>query len=114
MMPVGYVVREHASRLVEAPGSSVLTRLAADYGRSVLHEGDKLGYPLGSDPPCIGVTKPFHSLQRMAAEARRPIFALRPADGAVGSHALAVQEAYRDYRALALEILRRVGVPAPT
>jgi cellulose biosynthesis protein BcsQ len=114
MTPVGYVVQEHAPRLAETSGASPVTRLSAEYGRSVLREIETLGHSLASEPSCIGAIKPFHSLQRMAAEARRPMFSLRPADGAVGSHALAVQEAYRDYRALTLEILRRVGVAAAT
>ena len=41
----------------------------------------------------------------MAREARRPVFALRSADGAIGSHALAVQEAYADFQVLAQKIL---------
>ena len=111
MTPIGYVVQEHARHSANAP--SVLARLPEEYKRSVLRESEEVGHSMTSQPSCIGVIKPFHSLQRMAEEARRPKFSLRPADGAVGSHALAVQEAYRDYRTLTREILRRVGVGAP-
>jgi hypothetical protein len=44
----------------------------------------------------------------MGQEARKPIFELTVADGALGSHALAVKDAYADFRALAGEILRRI------
>lgn len=114
MTPIGYIVHEQSLNFGETAGSSALSRLAAEYRRSVFSEVEKVGHSLASEPFCMGTIKPFHSLQRMAAEARRPVFSLRPADGAVGSHALAVQEAYSDYRGLALEILRRVGLATPT
>ena len=43
----------------------------------------------------------------MAQEARKPLFALKPADGALGAHVSAVREAYKDFKRLALEIARR-------
>jgi hypothetical protein len=43
----------------------------------------------------------------MAQEARKPIFKLTPADGAIGNHAIAVQEAYDDFHRLASAILER-------
>jgi hypothetical protein len=42
-------------------------------------------------------------------EARKPIFHLTVADGAMGSHALAAKEAYRDFQILAEKILRRIA-----
>jgi hypothetical protein len=41
------------------------------------------------------------------------MFSLKPADGAIGSHAQAVQDCRRDFRALALEIAKRAGVALP-
>ncbi len=46
----------------------------------------------------------------MAHEARKPIFLLKPADGALGAHVYAVQDAYQDFKKLSLEILSRAGV----
>ncbi len=45
-------------------------------------------------------------------EARKPIFIffLKPADGAIGSHARAVQDCYKDYKALAMQIAKRCGI----
>ena len=43
-----------------------------------------------------------------AQEARKPIFGLALADGTIGSHAVAANEAYGDFEQLAGEILRRV------
>jgi hypothetical protein len=47
----------------------------------------------------------------MAQEARKPIFKLTPADGAIGNHAAAVQDAYHDFQILAEKILSRITVP---
>jgi hypothetical protein len=52
--------------------------------------------------------KHYHSLIPMAMEARKPIFLLKSADGAIGAHSYAVQDAYKDYRALAKKILARM------
>ena len=47
-------------------------------------------------------------LVRLAQEARKPIFALAPADGAIGSHAAASRDAFRDFEELTREIMHRV------
>jgi chromosome partitioning protein len=49
----------------------------------------------------------------MAQETRKPMFFLKPADGAMGAHTYAVQEAYRDFRRLAEEVARRANVGCP-
>ena len=45
----------------------------------------------------------------MAMEARKPVFALKPADGAIGAHGEAVRNAYKDFLALGLRIADRRG-----
>ena len=40
------------------------------------------------------------------------MFALKPADGAIGGHVNAVRGCYRDFRALAREVARRCAVRA--
>jgi chromosome partitioning protein len=44
----------------------------------------------------------------MAQEHRKPIFKLSPADGAIGSHAGAVQDARKDFQQLAGTILSKI------
>ena len=44
----------------------------------------------------------------MAQEARKPIFRLTTADGAIGSHAAAASDARHDFEVLAKKILERV------
>jgi len=45
----------------------------------------------------------------LAMEARKPVFELKAADGAIGAHTNAVQAAYDDFAALAVTILASVG-----
>jgi chromosome partitioning protein len=46
----------------------------------------------------------------IAQEARKPMFSLTPADGAIGGYAKAVQDSYQDFRRLALKIAKRAGI----
>jgi hypothetical protein len=46
----------------------------------------------------------------LAQEARKPMLHLKPADGAIGAHMQAVQQAYRDFHALARDIVERTAI----
>jgi hypothetical protein len=46
----------------------------------------------------------------MAQQARKPMFHLRPADGALGSHFQAAQTARKDFAKLATKIANRINV----
>ena len=48
---------------------------------------------------------------QMAREARKPIFRLKPGDGALGSHMTAAQDAWAEYRQLAMKIVRPLALP---
>jgi chromosome partitioning protein len=115
MMPAGYVVLQHAMRLdrpVKAYGRW-MARIPAEYRHAVLDEPDDQAPPVESDPHCLSLLKHYRSLMPMAMEARKPMFFLRPADGAIGAHAAAVQMCYQDFKALALNIARKVGIRIP-
>ena len=115
MRPAGYVVLQHAVRLdrpVQAYGRW-MARIPEEYRRSVLNETDSGSPAINTDPACIATLKHYRSLMPMAQEARKPIFFLKPADGAIGGHMAAVQDGYRDFRALAKGIARRCGVAMP-
>jgi len=57
----------------------------------------------------IAMLKHYRSLVPMAMEARKPIFELKAADGAIGAHSYSVQSAYGDFRVLADGILKRLS-----
>ena len=49
----------------------------------------------------------------MAQEANKPMFFLKPSDGAIGSHMEAVRGAYQDFKKLSRKIAERAGISAP-
>ncbi|MGH9319809.1 MAG: ParA family protein, partial [Vicinamibacteria bacterium] len=65
------------------------------------------------DPHCLAALKHYRSLMPLAQEARKPMFHLKAADGALGGHAAAVQDCYREFRALARSIAERCGIQIP-
>lgn len=113
MTPIGYVVQRHEVRL-DRPVTAYtrwLDRIPSEYRSSVLGLPDgALAPPVLHDPECLAMVKNFRSLMPMAQEARQPVFLLRAADGAVGSHAAAVQSAYHDFSEFARKLLDRIGV----
>ena len=112
MQPVGYIVQQHAVRLdrpVKAYGRW-MNRIPCEYQESVRGEPTKPGIGLDNDPNCITTLKNYRSLMPLAQEARKPMFALKAADGALGGHATAALDVYRDYKKLAQEIARRCGI----
>jgi chromosome partitioning protein len=113
--PAGYVVLQHAVRLdrpVKAYGRS-MTRIPQEYRQFVLQESGGEGIDIDKDPHCLAMLKHYRSLMPLAQEARKPMFFLKPADGAIGGHSKAVQDCYGDFRALAQRIADRCGVALP-
>jgi chromosome partitioning protein len=53
--------------------------------------------------------KHYRSLMPMAMEARKPVFFLKPADGAIGAHYDATRKAYDDFLSLARRIAEQCG-----
>lgn len=117
MTPIGYVVMQHGirdSRPVKAY-QYWLDRVPATYREYVLNEPPGGDMPdLASDPHRLALLKHYRSLMPMAQEANKPIFSLTPADGAIGSHAAAVQHCYEDFLALARALARRIDLAMPT
>jgi chromosome partitioning protein len=62
----------------------------------------------------LATLKNYRSLAPMAQEAHKPMFALKPADGAIGGHAAAVQASYLGFRDLAEGIADACQFPLPS
>lgn len=110
MTPIGYVAQQHGVRL-SRPVKAYdrwLNRMPLEYRQSVLGKNVQKAPAVAADSECLALLKHFHSLAPMAMEARKPLFLLRSADGAIGAHSYAVQDAYKDYRSLATKVLERV------
>lgn len=112
MKPIGYIVMQHSVRR-DRPVKSYekwIARIPETYQRYVQDDHGEIPSSIRDDRHCIALLKHYRSLMPMAHEARKPIFLLKPADGALGAHATAVQEAYRDFRRLTQQILGRAGI----
>ncbi len=106
MRPAGYVLLQHAVR------SDRPTKAYEPWARRIpeAFRVEMLGEPPGSwvaetDVHQLASLKHYRSLMPLAQEARKPIFFLKAADGAIGSHAAAVSACYSDFSALATRLL---------
>ncbi|MDQ3674965.1 MAG: hypothetical protein M3365_11380 [Gemmatimonadota bacterium] len=85
-----------------------IARFPAAYRESVL--GVSPDGPAADDGPNrIATLRHYRSLVPMAMEARKPVFALKPADGAIGAHTEGAQRAFGDFNTLAEQIAERIG-----
>ena len=113
MRPIGYIVMQHAVRL-DRPVKAYrrwMARIPAVYSTAVA--GDARPFEetvVDHDPNCLATLKHYRSLMPLAQEARKPMFALKSADGAIGGHAAAVRGCYRDFQALAKTVAERAGL----
>jgi cellulose biosynthesis protein BcsQ len=112
MQPIGYVVVQRAVRL-DRPVHAYqrwMRQIPGVYRRSVLDLPGETSSGVQQDPDCLALVKHYHTLMPMAQEARKPVFMLKAADGAIGAHLQAVQEAWKDFKSLAHKISTRTGV----
>jgi hypothetical protein len=112
MKPAGYIVLGHGVRLGRPVKAYQrwIGRIPNVYRESVL-DVDEPAPSVESDQYCLAQLKHYHSLMPLSYEARKPVFALKPADGAFGGHQTAVREAAADFATLAERILTEVGRP---
>ena len=113
MQPIGYVVHQHSVRS-DRPVKAYekwINRIPADYRKYVLSETSPGKFSIQDDPHKLALLKHYRSLMPMAQEARKPMFHLKPADGAIGAHFQSAQEAYRDFKTLALAIAAKIDLP---
>ena len=105
MHPAGFIVMQHAVR-VGRPVQAYqkwITRIPGVYRTEALNDGAASDSST-EDEHCLATLRHYRSLMPMAQEARKPMFQLRAADGALGGHIYAVQECYRDFEGLATAI----------
>ena len=114
MRPVGYIAMRHGVRLTRPVKAYTrwLDQIPSEFRRSVLASNPTGAPAIEDDPLCLAMLKNYNSLMPLAQEARKPIFFLKSADGAIGSHANAVSKAYGDFKVLAGDIAEHIGLPA--
>ncbi len=112
---VGYIVLQHSVRL-DRPVKAYdrwIARIPEVYREAVLNQPGDGNISITGDRHCLALLKHYRSLMPLAQEARKPMFSLKPADGAIGSHFQAAQDAYRDFRRLARKIAEQAEVSIP-
>lgn len=111
MSPLGYVVLNpsvRSNRPVKAYKKWV-ERIPVVYESEV--RGGK--FTLG-DSDQLAMIKHFKSLMPLAQDARKPMFLLKPADGAIGGHGAAVAECFEQFKNLAERIALACGLAVTT
>jgi chromosome partitioning protein len=106
--PNGYIVMQYSAK-ESRPVKSYLrwaNRIPSVFAEFVLGKNSKIT-SVENDSYCIALLKHYRSLAPMSMEAHKPIFLLKPADGAIGAHVYAVQKCYEEFKILTEKILQR-------
>lgn len=112
MQPVGYIVLQHSVRL-DRPVKAYnrwLARIPQIYATDVLDKSEITASTVADDPNSLALLKHYQSLLPLAQEAHKPMFHLKPADGAIGAHLYAAQNVYKDFETLAKKILLKAKI----
>lgn len=109
--PGGYIVMQHSGRVNQGVQALLrwMERMPGEFRRWVANETSDRTITFEDDPYCLAFLRHYRSLIPLAIEARKPVFRLKPADGAIGAHAEAVRDCYNDFHALASRILSAIG-----
>jgi hypothetical protein len=109
MAPLGYVLLNPSVR-ENRPVKSYLrwaNRIPGVYANEMLSRKTDVK-TTDDDENQIAMFKHFKSLMPMAQDARKPMFHLTAADGAIGGHSNAVQDCRKQFELLANGILERI------
>lgn len=104
--PIGYIVMQYSAK-ESRPVKSYLkwaNRIPSVFAEYVLGHDVQIN-SVEEDNFCISLLKHYRSLAPMSMESHKPIFLLKPADGAIGAHVYAVQKSYQEFETLTQRIL---------
>lgn len=117
-LPLAYLVQQHPAR-ADRPVAGYARwaqAIPAEYRQSVLGETtDQLQADAGpesfeQDPHCLALIPHYASLVPIAQQARKPIFALKQADGIGGGQIKSVARCRNNFRQIGETLLQRIGV----
>ena len=109
VQPVGYLIMQSGMRLsrpVKAYDRWV-RRMPGVYHQQLVRDG-RTPTSTDADPYCLGIMRHYQSLMPLAQDAQKPMFMLKPADGAIGAHTQAVGRCRSEFEAVAKAIGQRV------
>ncbi|HQV65313.1 MAG TPA: AAA family ATPase [Saprospiraceae bacterium] len=107
-VPIGYIVMQYSAK-ESRPVKSYLrwaNRIPSVFAEYVLGNSTQI-QSVEEDIYCIALLKHYRSLAPMSMESHKPIFLLKPADGAIGAHVYAVQRSYQEFEILTKSIITR-------
>lgn len=107
-LPLGYIVMQYSAK-ESRPVKSYLrwaNRIPSFFAEFVLGERSQIT-SVEQDDNCLALLKHYRSLAPMSMEAHKPIFLLKPADGAIGAHVYAVNKSYDEFESLTKIIMSR-------
>jgi cellulose biosynthesis protein BcsQ len=107
----GYIVMQYSAK-ESRPVKSYLrwaNKIPSVFSEFVMSEPG-LNVRVEEDKNCIALLKHYRSLAPMSMEAHKPIFLLKPADGAIGAHLYAVQKSFEEFEALTKRLLERCKI----
>lgn len=110
--PIGYVVLQHGVQDNRPPKAyqKWIDKFPTAFRAAVVDTGNPLWAPdADADEYRLASIKHYRSLMPMDMESRKPVFRLKPADGAIGAHGEAVRNAYTDFERLVKRIRKRVA-----
>jgi cellulose biosynthesis protein BcsQ len=110
-LPIGYIIMQYSAK-ESRPVKSYLkwaNRIPSVFSEYVLGNGLRVA-SVEEDSYCIALLKHYRSLAPMSMESHKPIFLLKPADGAIGAHVYAVQKSYSEFENLTKSILIRCSL----
>jgi cellulose biosynthesis protein BcsQ len=105
-LPAGYIIMQYTAK-ESSPVKSYLkwaNMIPSVYSEYVLKNNSTV-QTVEEDNNCIALLKHYRSLAPMSMEAHKPMFMLKPADGAIGAHVYAVQKCYEDFETLTKKII---------
>jgi hypothetical protein len=111
IVPLGYIVMQDGIK-ESRPIQSYLklaNKIPSIFNDFVLDGANNTDVKVEDDYNCLALLKHYHSLIPMAIEARKPIFLLKPADGAIGAHYQAVLRAFEDFKLLTNKVIERIN-----
>ncbi len=110
--PLGYIMLQHEDRLDRPVDAYLKWRMVIPqvYHSKVLDNKIEDSISIETDSKCLAILKHYRILYPMAQSARKPVFLLKDADGANGSHQKLVNMAYGNFKKLALSIAGRIGL----
>lgn len=109
--PTGYIIIQHTERrpFPFIAFQNWAEKIPQPYRKYILNINEDSSISNQPDNNEIGRVKNYQSLLPMAHDAGKPIFSLKPAEGAIGAHAQGVTKCYLEFKKLAENLLNRTA-----